>query len=127
MDGKYFYAFLGCSNVIFITYYLLFLGNEQIKLYKSKKKFITALFDISTSIVEVNDYARYINLDSNYGGTNDPMVKWNAECPLNYGIVAFWDDAEGYDDIDLMKCCKIRSMYFFIFLCVLKVLHFKKC
>lgn len=55
------------------------------------------------------DYARCQKIGTTDGGPSGVNDTWRTQCPANTVAIAFWDDDNNFDDLDAIKCCKLKT------------------
>lgn len=61
----------------------------------------------SSSTIEV-DYTMCQKLGATDGGSSRVNDTWRTQCPANTVMIALWDDDNDFDDVDAIKCCKLK-------------------
>ena len=62
----------------------------------------------SSRVIEV-DYTMCQKLGTVDGGPSGVNDTWRTQCPANTVLIALWDDDNNFEDLDSVKCCKLKS------------------
>lgn len=62
----------------------------------------------SSSLIKV-DYSQCVKFGARDGGSSRVNDTWRTQCPTDTVMIALWDDDNGFDDVDEVKCCKLKS------------------